>query len=299
MKYFTKEVRIALVAIVGLVLLYFGMNFLKGQSLFASDNIYIVEFENAEGLSGAAPIYADGYRIGTVLDTKYDYQRHIIVARADVDEALHLPVGTTAEISTDLMGNSRVNLILAGSPDKLLKPGDIIKGAVSEGAMGQVKAMIPAIEQMLPKLDSILASVNLLLADPAIASTLHNTEKITKNLAVSTQELNKMLADLNQRIPGLAEKTDNTLANTEKLTGNLAALDLAGTMAKVDRTLANVENLTKTLNSRECSVGLLLHDPGLYNNMTATMAAADSLLIDLKAHPKRYVHFSLFGRKDK
>jgi phospholipid/cholesterol/gamma-HCH transport system substrate-binding protein len=299
MKYFTKEVRIALVAIVGLVLLYFGMNFLKGQSLFASDNIYIVEFDNAEGLSGAAPIYADGYRIGTVLDTKYDYQRHIIVARADVDEALHLPVGTTAEISTDLMGNSRVNLILAGSPDNLLKPGDVIKGAVSEGAMGQVKAMLPALEQMLPKLDSILASINLLLADPAIAQTMHNTQTITSNLAVSTRELNKMLADLNQRIPGITEKTDQTLANTEKLTGNLAALDLAGTMAKVDRTLANVESLTKTLNSREGTVGLLLHDQGLYNNMTATMAAADSLLIDLKAHPKRYVHFSLFGRKDK
>ena len=299
MKYFTKEVKIALVAIVGLVLLYFGMNFLKGQSLFASDNIYIVEFDNAEGLSGAAPIYADGYRIGTVLDTKYDYQRHVIVARADVDKALHLPVGTTAEISTDLMGNSRVNLILAGTPDNLLKPGDIIKGAVSEGALGQVKAMVPAIEKMLPKLDSILASVNMLLADPALANTLHNAQKITDNLTVSTRELNKMLADLNQRVPGIAEKADATLANTEKLTGNLAALDLAGTMAKVDKTLANVETLTKTLNSREGTVGLLLHDKGLYNNMTATMAAADSLLVDLKAHPKRYVHFSLFGRKDK
>ncbi len=299
MKYFTKEVKIALVAIVGIVLLFFGMNFLKGKSLFASDNIYIVEFDNAEGLSGAAPIYADGYRIGTVLDTEYDYQRHIIVARADVDEALHLPVGTTAEISTDLMGNSRVNLILAGSPDNLLKPGDVIKGAVSEGALGQVKAMVPAIEQMLPKLDSILASINLLLADPALAKTLHNAQTITDNLAVSSRELNKMLADLNQRIPGIAEKADQTLANTEKLTGNLASLDLAGTMSKVDRTLANVESLTKTLNSREGTVGLLLHDKGLYNNMTATMSAADSLLVDLKAHPKRYVHFSLFGRKDK
>ena len=292
MKYFTKEVRIALVAIVGLVILYFVMNFLKGQSLFASDNIYIVEFDNAEGLSGAAPIYADGYRIGTVLDTRYDYQRHVIVARADVDKALHLPVGTTAEISTDLMGNSRVNLLLAGTPDNLLKPGDIIKGAVSEGAL-------PAIEKMLPKLDSILASINMLLADPALANTLHNAQKITDNLTVSTRELNKMLADLNQRVPGIAEKADATLANTEKLTGNLAALDLAGTMAKVDKTLANVENLTKTLNSREGTVGLLLHDQGLYNNMTATMAAADSLLVDLKAHPKRYVHFSLFGKKDK
>lgn len=298
-KYFTKEVRIALVAIVGIVLLFFGMNFLKGQSLFASDNIYIVEFENAEGLSGAAPIYADGYRIGTVLDTKYDYNRHIIIARADVDKELKLSAGTTAQISSDLMGNTRVNLILANNPDQLLKPGDIIKGIVDEGAMGQVKAMIPSIEKMLPKLDSILASLNKLAADPALTATLHNAQSVSQNLTVTTMQMNKMLAELNERIPGLAEKADQTLANTEKLTGNLATLDLAGTMSKVDATLANVEKLTKTLNSREGSVGLLLHDPGLYNNMTATMAAADSLLIDLKAHPKRYVHFSLFGRKDK
>lgn len=299
MKYFTKEVRIALVAIIGVVILFFGLNFLKGQSLFASDNIYIVEFNNAEGLTGAAPIYADGYRIGTILDAKYDYNRHVIIARADVDKALHLPVGTTAEISSDLMGNSRVNLLLAGSPDNLLRPGDVIKGIASEGAMGEVKAMIPAVEKMLPKLDSILASLNSLLGDPALAGTLHNAETVSQNLTVTTMQINKMLAELNERIPGLAEKADATLANTEKLTGNLAALDLAGTMSKVDKTLANVEKLTNSLNSREGSVGLLLHDPALYNNMTATMQAADSLLIDLKAHPKRYVHFSLFGRKDK
>jgi len=298
-KYFTKEVRIALVAIVGLVLLYFGMNFLKGQSLFASDNIYIVEFDNAEGLSGAAPIYADGYRIGTVLDTKYDYQRHVIVARADVDKALHLPVGTTAEISTDLMGNSRVNLLLAGSPDNLLKPGDIIKGAVSEGALGQVKAMVPAIEKMLPKLDSILASVNALLADPALAHSLHNIDHITANLTTTTDQLHRLSASLNTQVPGMLQKADVVLDNTSTLTKNLSDLDIAMTMAKVNNTLQNVEQMTAKLNSNEGTLGLLMRDPQLYRNLNATVSHADSLMIDLKQHPKRYVHFSVFGRKDK
>ena len=89
------------------------------------------------------------------------------------------------------------------------------------------------------------------------------------------------------------------MTNAETVTSNLAAIDVAGTMAKVDATLANVEKLTTTLNSKEGTVGLLLHDPGLYNNMTSTMESADSLLMDLKAHPKRYVHFSIFGKKDK
>ena len=95
------------------------------------------------------------------------------------------------------------------------------------------------------------------------------------------------------------EKADATMANAETLTSNLATIDVAGTMAKVDATLSNVQELTNALNNKEGSLGLLMHDPGLYNNLNATMAHADSLVIDLKSHPKRYVHFSVFGKKDK
>jgi phospholipid/cholesterol/gamma-HCH transport system substrate-binding protein len=97
----------------------------------------------------------------------------------------------------------------------------------------------------------------------------------------------------------MMQKTNTVLDNTQQLTGNLAAIDVAGMTAKVNQTLANVEQLTQKLNSNEGTLGLLMRDPTLYNNLTSTMASADSLLIDLKAHPKRYVHFSLFGRKDK
>lgn len=300
MKYFNKEVKIALVALVGIALLYFGLNFLKGLSIFSTGNTYKIEFTNASGLSGACPIYADGYKVGSVTNISYDYesQGHII-ATADIDKNLRIPAGSTAEIVSDLMGNVHVSLLLANNPRERLNPGDIIKGCVEQGAMGQVAAMVPAIEKMLPKLDSILASLNTLLADPAITATLHNAEAISQNLTVTTQSINTMMADLNKKVPGLLTKADAVMTNAETMTGNLAAVDVAGTMAKVDATLANVEQLTNSLNSKEGSIGLLLHDPGLYNNMTATMASADSLLTDLKAHPKRYVHFSIFGKKDK
>ncbi len=300
MKHITKEVKIALVAIIGIVLLFFGLNFLKGLSVFSNGNVYKIAFSNVSGMSGSCPIYADGYRVGTVTGITYDYDKQgTIIADAEMDKELRIPVGSTAEISSDLMGNTQVNLLLANNPRERVNPGDTISGMVDEGAMGQMKAMIPAVEKMIPKLDSILASLNALLADPSITATLRNAETISQNLTVTTQSLNTMMAGLNKTMPGLLAKADGVMTNTEILTGNLASIDVAGTMAKVDRTLANVETLTNTLNSKEGTVGLLLHDPGLYNNMTATMASADSLLTDLKSHPKRYVHFSLFGKKDK
>lgn len=300
MKYFTKEVKIALVAIVGIVALFYGLNFLKGLSLFSSDNTYKMAFKSIDGVSNSCPVYADGYRVGTIMGVEYNYDKSgDIILEADIDKNLRIPLGSTAEIVSDMMGNTKINLLLANNPRERMNPGDIIKGEVSEGAMGELKNMIPAVQQILPKLDSIMHSLNVLLADPAIAGTLHNVNTISQNLTVSTSEINTLLASLNKQVPGMLAKADGVMTNAQTVSGNLAALDLAGTMAQVDATLANVKSLTETLNSREGTVGLLLHDPGLYNNLTATMASADSLMVDLKAHPKRYVHFSLFGKKDK
>lgn len=152
---------------------------------------------------------------------------------------------------------------------------------------------------MLPKLDSILTSVNALLADPALAASLHNVETITSNLTVSTRELNTLMAGLNKQVPGMVRKANGVLDNTNRLTANLASLDVQGTLNKVNQTLESAHQFTEKLNSNQGSLGLLMNDTKLYDNLTSTMSHADSLVIDLKAHPKRYVHFSVFGRKDK
>ncbi|MBR6605056.1 MAG: MCE family protein, partial [Prevotella sp.] len=104
---------------------------------------------------------------------------------------------------------------------------------------------------------------------------------------------------LNKNMPGMLAHANNVLESTDKITKDIATVDISATMAKVDATLANVQQLSAKLNSNDGTLGLLIRDPSLYNNLTATMRDADSLLIDLKAHPKRYVHFSIFGRKDK
>lgn len=300
MKYFTKEVKIAIVAIVGLVVLFLGMNFLKGLDLFSTDNRYYISFRDISGLSSSCPIYADGYKVGVVRGIVYDYsQSKDIIVEADINKDMRIPKGSSAEIVSDLMGNVKVNLLLASNPRERVNPGETIVGGINDGAMGQMKDLIPVVQDMLPKLDSILASVNLLLQDPAIANSLHNVETVTGNLTVSTRRLNTLLGTLNSRMPGLLAKADGVMDNAQVVTSNLSKVDVEGTMSKVNATLDNVQAFTDQLNNNNGSLGLLMRDPNLYYNLNATVKSADSLLIDLKSHPKRYVHFSVFGRKDK
>lgn len=296
----TKEIKIALVAIVGILIMYFGINFLKGMNLFSTNNAYYMTFDDIQGLGASTPIYADGYKVGIVDGLEYDYKENgPIKVKVDIIKDLRIPRGSKAEIVKDLMGNLQVNLLLANNPRERVEPGGIIPGAVNGGMMDKAANLIPVVEKMLPKLDSILTSVNALLADPALAASLHNVETITSNLTVSTRELNTLMAGLNKQVPGMIGKANGVLDNTNRLTANLASLDVQGTLNKVNQTLESAHQFTEKLNSNQGSLGLLMNDTKLYDNLTSTMSHADSLVIDLKAHPKRYVHFSVFGRKDK
>lgn len=299
MKLLTKEIKIALVAIVGIIVLFFGMNFLKGLNVFSSDNNYYMEFEDVTGLSASSPIYAGGFPVGVVksIDFDYSHQRPTRVL-VGLDKALRVPAGSEAEIVSDMLGNVQVNLQLANTA-QAIEPGGTIQGIINSGAMGKLSAMVPAVERMLPKLDSIMGSLNTLLADPSIQRSMHNVENITAEITTSARQVNTLMAQLNHDVPGMVGKANGVLDNTQQLTANLAAIDVAATMKQVDQTLANVQALTEKLNSNNGTLGLLMNDNQLYNNLTSTMLSADSLLTNLREHPKRYVHFSVFGKKDK
>jgi phospholipid/cholesterol/gamma-HCH transport system substrate-binding protein len=300
MKFFSKEVKIALVAILGIVVLYYGLTFLKGLTVFSSDNSYFVTFTDVSGVSASTPVYANGYKVGVIKDIQYNYDpQGKIVAEMGLDKQMRLPQGSHAEIASDLLGNIKINLVLGTDPIHMVAKGDTITGGEELGMMKKLGAMVPAIEAIMPKLDSIMTSLNLLLADPALRQTLHNVEGMTDNLNATSRDLRSLSASLNREMPAMMQKTNGVLDNTQQLTGNLAAVDVASMTASINQTLANVNEMTRKLNSTEGTLGLLMRDATLYNNLTATTASADSLLIDLKAHPKRYVHFSIFGKKDK
>lgn len=297
MKYITKEVKIGIAGIAALCILVYGINFLKGINMFKPTSYFYVQFQNVNGLTKSSPVFADGYRVGIVRNLYYDYTSPgRVVAEIDVDPELRIPKGSTAELTAEMLGGVKMTLLLANNPREKYQVGDTIPGSLNNGMMEKAAQMLPQMEKMLPKLDSILASLNTLLADPALVHTLHNVEDLTASMSVTSRQLQTLMKN---DIPQLTGKLNAIGDNFVAISDNLKEIDYMAAMQKVDSTLNNVRMLTDKLNQKDNTVGLLFNDPSLYNNLSQTTANAASLLEDLKAHPKRYVHFSLFGKKDK
>lgn len=265
--------------------------------MLESSRSYYVNFTNINGLPTSSPVFANGYKIGLVRDIQYNYKElGSVTVEVELDEEMRIPKGSKGELVTEMLGTVKMNLILNLESQSYLQPGDTLDGFANNGLMGVAETMVPKVEQLLPKMDSILSSLNRLLADPALTQTLHNAEQITANLNVTTHELNKLMKN---ELPTITGNLTSISENINTITTNLKEVDYASTMKRIDSTLANIQTLTNKLNSKDNTIGLLFNDPTLYQNLSATTANASSLLEDLKAHPKRYVHFSIFGKKDK
>ena len=210
---------------------------------------------------------------------------------------MKVPKGSRAELVTEMLGTVKMNLLLNLESAEYYGENDTIPGFANNGIMGAAeKDLLPQLQRMMPKMDSILGSLNKLLADPALANTLHNAEQLTASLSSTSRQLDKLM---HTDVPQLTENINAVTSNLRTISDNLKDVDYASTILKVDSTLANVRLLTEKLNRKDNTLGLLMNDSSLYQNLNATSANAASLLQDLKEHPKRYVHFSLFGKKDK
>ncbi|MBP3727060.1 MAG: MCE family protein [Bacteroidaceae bacterium] len=300
MKTHKKEIVIALTAIAAVALLYFGINFLKGRQLFSDDNTYTILFDDVSGLSASSPVYSNGYKVGMVKEIAYDYASNGKVrCVVSLDRKLQLREGTRAEIASDLLGNVQVNLLFDQSRGQLLPPGATLQGQAHKGALDKAADMLPQVGDMLPTINSILANLETVSANPALQGTLYNAQLLTQRLNNTAQHLTALAATLNHQLPQLVDKAAGTLDNTTRMTSNWADIDLGNTMLQLEQTIGELQRFTQQLNDRTSSLGRLMSDSTLYTNINTAVMHADSLLVNLREHPKRYVHFSVFGRKDK
>lgn len=294
---FTKEAKIGLVSIISLVLLYFGINYLKGVNLFKPVNHYEVIFENVKGVTISSPVYIDGFKVGLVRDIKYDYENmDKVMVDISLEEQMRINKGSYITIVNSFLGGAELHIHLNKYVDDFLKPGDQVDGRMEEEMMQSVQEKIlPGVEALLPKIDSILVGLQTLVNSPALTQSLMYVEKTTANLETSTRQLNSMLSN---DVPEIVSELKTITGNFADVSSQLKNMDLQQTVSDVNATLDNLKAATNKINSEESSIGLLLNDRQLYDNLNSTAENASKLMLDLREHPKRYVHFSVFGKKD-
>ena len=289
---FTRELWIGLLGIASIVIVYLLINFFKGINIFSNGEKYYVRFSNIGEIVNTSPIFINGYKVGHVSNVIYNFENpDEVYVEMLLDSQLQMPEGSVALINTKMLGSSTISLAL-GKSATMINPGDTIEGRMNTGAMDEAAEMIPQITAMLPKLDSILVSLNSTLANPAINNSVDNIEELTAELNTTAKLLNNVLAnDIPVATGKLVEIEDDLL----KMSSQLSEVDYN----KLEASLTNIQNITAALNNGEGTAGMLLKDSTLYNKLNNTTEAATLLLEDLKQNPKRYVHFSIFGRKEK
>ena len=293
---FTRELWIGVLGIIAIVIVYLLINFFKGINIFSDGEKYYVKFSNIGEIVNTSPVFINGYKVGHVSNVIYNFERpDEVYVEMHLDNKLQMPEGSVALINTKMLGSSTISLAL-GKSTTMIQPGDTLEGRMNTGAMDEAGEMIPKITAMLPKLDSILVSLNSTLANPAINKSVNNIETLTAELNNTANLLNGLLEkDIPVAVSKVVEIEDDLL----KMSSQLSEVDYNKLVTSLEVSLTNIQEITTALNNGEGTAGLLLKDEALYNKLNNTTEAATLLLEDLKANPKRYVHFSIFGKKNK
>ena len=296
-KIFRKEVLIGLIVIIALAILFVGIDFLKGINIFKAANYYVATYENVEGLAVSAPVSVNGYKVGLVREINYEYDNpgHVKVEMS-LDKNLKVPRGTQAVIKTDMLGTATIDLKM-GNGDSFHNVGDELEGVVARGMMDNISnSILPSVGNIMPKIDSLLANINAVVGDPALLAAVKRLDRITENLASTTSRLSQAVAQLPavtndvKVITGNIAKGSDDLAELTARMRNLPVDSLAADIADIT---ANLKELSAQLNDPESTIGKLTHDPALYNNLNSTISSLDSLFIDIKKNPKRYISIKL------
>ena len=305
MKRLPKTFVIGLCVIIALLVLVFGINFLKGVNLFKAANYYYASYTNVAGLNLSAPVTINGYKVGLVRDIQYAYDNpgHIKV-ELSLDKELHLTRGTKAMLVTDMLGTASIELVMGRDP-QMLEVGSELIGQTSSGLMDNVSQdLLPGITAMIPKIDSLLVALTEVASNPAIGTSLDHLNATLVNLESASGQLNGLMRSM----PGIVSDAGVTMGNVKSMSSNLNVISndltsvsntlkgmpLDATMNHVLEASRSLNEVLANLNNPNSSMGLLLNDRQLYQNLSNASASLDSLLIDVKKNPKRYISLKLF-----
>ena len=321
-----KELYIGLSVIAAILILIIGIEYLKGINLFRPANFYIAYYDNVAGLEVSAPVTINGFKVGQVREINFNYEKpgktEVILA---LNKNLQLPEDSRAFIGSSLLGEGYVEIDL-GTSTQMIPVGGTVKTELKGGLMDAVtNSIVPQVGTTLASVDKLLNNLDKVVADPALAKSLNRLDGITDNVMEASKGLNGIM---NKNVPSILDNTnglisgaggivteagtiidnvngsigningviasiDQTAANLAQLSGELKQLPLAETMDNVNRTVANLEAFSAQLKNQNSTLGKLMNDPSLYNSLDRVAHSVDSLILDIKKNPKRYINIKL------
>ncbi|MBO5268119.1 MAG: MCE family protein [Muribaculaceae bacterium] len=296
-KIFRKEVIIGLIVLGAMAVLFIGINFLKGVNVFKAANYYYVSFTDVQGLAQSAPVTVNGFKVGQVRDISYEYDNpgHVLV-ELSLDRNLRVPTGSKAVLTSDILGTASIALDMAHS-DNYHKVGDKLTGVVPKGMMDNVSnELLPSLSGLFPKIDTLLSSINAIVGSPELAQSVKRLDAITINLEATTRQLNAVMATLPPITGDIKAITGNFNTASEDIsavTASLKDVPIDSITDNLQKLTANLHVLSEQLNDPNSTLGMLTHDPALYRNLNSTAASLDSLFVDIKRNPKRYISIKL------
>lgn len=295
-KIFRKEVIIGICVLVALAILILGIDFLKGVNVFKPTNYYYASFENVEGLAVSSPVMLNGFKVGQVREMEYEFDNpgHVLVEMS-LDSRLKVPQGSKAVLGTDILGTASIVLHLSKSATDH-SVGDRLIGENSSSLLASAGDMLPAVQQIFPKIDTLLTNLNAVVADPALTASVKRLDAISVNLQTTTQRLAAATAQLGPIAADVKQITGNTsniTSDLAQLSGQMKNLPLDSLVADLQTTTANLRALSDELGKPNSTLGRLINDPSLYDNLNTTISSLDSLFVDIKKNPKRYISIKL------
>lgn len=292
-----KEVTIGICVILALCFLFFGIDYLKGINVFKPSNYYLVSYTDVKGLNVSAPVTVNGFKIGQVRSINYEYDNpgHVLV-ELSLDKSLRVPRDSKAIIESDMLGTASVVLKMAPNKD-YHDVGSHLIGETASGMLDNVsESLLPAVKNIFPKVDSLLVALNTIASDPALLASIRRMDAITANIETTLRQVNVST----RALPSVVNNVDSITHNLNILSGALAELSsdlkelpIDSTMENVNILSQNLAQMSKELNNPNSTLGLMMHDPALYNNLNNTVQSLDSLFIDIKKNPKRYISIKL------
>lgn len=303
-KIFRREVLIALIVIFCLVVLFVGIDYLKGINLFKASNYYYASYTNVEGLTVSSPVTLNGYKVGQVREISYEYDNpgHVLVEMS-LDKALQVPQGSQAVLASDILGTASIQLQLAQNTT-MHAIGDRLIGVNQPSLLaGLGNDLMPKVSQTFARVDTLLASLNVIASDPAILASVQRLDAISADLAATTAQIRQLAGTLPPVMRNVTSITSNVNTITSDLTSSSADLKVVTSQlaqARIDSllnnitaTTANLRSLTAELSNPHSTLGLLMGDGALYYNLNRTVTSLDSLFVDIKRNPKRYISIKL------